>query len=175
MKPSKLVENAWGNMGYSRYTYSESEVLAAVYGPYESRNSQKSDYKKSNIEVVISDISTNIDHLQNEKVLSDLFSSVIEVEQYPYLTIMICIQIFSKDERILSACINAVYQAIIQAKLQIKHKVIARDFFNNDNKITLAIVPKTDFILLSLCNKPIDFHYYKECINLLVQEREFIS
>ena len=120
VKPSKLVESCWGTMGYSRYSLLDSEILAAVYGPYESRNSQKSDYKKSLVEVVISDITTQSNHSENEKVLSSLFSSVIDVEQYPYLSVIICFQVFSKDENLLSACINSEYQAILQAKLQTK-------------------------------------------------------
>jgi ribonuclease PH len=167
MKPSNLVENAWVNMGYCRHLSQQSEVLAAVYGPYESRNSQKSDYKKSVVEAVVSDITTQLDHSYTEKILSELFSSVIDIEKYPYLSIMISIQIFSKDENIISTCINAGFQAIINANLQIKYQMIAKDFFNENGRITLAIVPDTDLILLSLCDNAVNFEYYKKCVYYL--------
>lgn len=171
LKPSKLVESSWGTMGYSRFTNAESEVLVAVYGPYESRNSQKADYKKSLIEVIVSDITVLSDQSETEKVLSQVFSTVIDVEKYPYLSIMICVQIFSKDENILSTCINAAYQAILQGKLLVKYPIIAKDFWVNESKLTLAIVPATDFILVSLCDRPIELKYLKECVAMLSKER----
>ena len=170
MKPSNLIENSWGNMGFSRYSFLENQVLSAVYGPYESRNSQKSSYKKCVLEVVVSDVTTQTDHSNTEKILADLFSSVISTEKYPYLTIMICIQIFSKDENILSTIITSVYSALLETQLFIRYELIAKDFFSVDTKLTLVIVPNTDLVLLSLCNASIELDYYKSCVKALSAE-----
>ena len=172
MKPSKLVEGAWSNMGYHRCSIGNTEILAAVYGPYESRNSQKSEYTKSLVEVVISDTSFSIDHSQNEKAMGDLFSSVIDNEKYPYLSIVICIQIFAKDENLMSACINAAYLAAVSSGLEIKYKIIAKDFLVEDSRLTLAVVPSSIFIVFSLCSSPVSLEAYKRCVEVLAQEPE---
>ena len=174
MKPSNLVEKGWATMGYSRMSNCNSEVLAAVYGPFESRNSQKSDYSKCLIEVVISDMHSSREFEQTEKVLSEFFASVVDVEKYPYMTIVVNYQIFSKDMTIVSTLINAGYSAIIQANLELKCRIVAKDFVNDELKLTLAIVPFSDFILLSLCEGAMDFEYYQQCVKSLENEKQII-
>lgn len=170
MKPSKLVESCWNCMSFHRGTYGNTEVLAAAYGPYESKMTAKSNYSKCNVEVVISDVENSADHSVNERILSELFSSVIKVKEYPYLTVMICVQIFVKDFNFLSACINAGFEAVKRANLQIACDVVAKDFLNEGSLATLAIVPKSDEILLSVCEKNLPFEEFERIV--LELERE---
>jgi hypothetical protein len=163
--PSQLVESGWPSISYNRGTYGHTEVLSAIYGPYESRNSSKSNMSKSIIEVVISDLNIQTDHSASERVLSDLFSSVIKTQKYPYLTVMICIQLFTKDKNFLSACINSAFQALKASNIEINFSLIAADYEITGGGIaTLAVIPNTDEILLSLCEKPVEFEVYKKLV-----------
>ena len=167
-KPSQLVETGWPSMSFHRGTYGHTEVLAALYGPYESRNSSKSNMSKSIIEVVISDLNPQIDHSASERILSDLFSSVIKTQKYPYLTITICVQLFTKDQNFLSACINSAFLALKGSNIEINFSLVAADYeISGGGVMTLAVIPKTDEILLSLCEKTVDFGVYKKLVHSL--------
>ena len=167
-RPSQLVDSSWPSISYSRGTFGHTEVLSAIYGPYESRNSSKSNMTKSIVEVVISDLNTQTDHSSSERILSDLFSSVIKTQKYPYLTIMFCLQLFTKDQNFLSACINSAFQALKASNIETNFNLIAADYeVSGGGMATLAVIPNTDEILLSLCEKPMDFEVYKRLVHSL--------
>lgn len=167
-KPSQLVESGWPSVSYSRGSFANTEILSAVYGPYESRNSAKSNMSKCIVEVVISDLNTQTDHSASERILSDLFSSVIKVSKYPYLTIMICTQLLKKDKNFLSACINSAFLALKSSNIEINYSLISADYeLPETGVITLAVIPNTDEILLSLCEKPVDFVVYQKLVHTL--------
>jgi ribonuclease PH len=172
MKPSKLVETGWSCMSFHRASYGNTEVLAVVYAPFESRMTAKSNFSKGLVEVVLSDVNVADDHSEKERIISDLFSSVIQLHKYPYLTVMICIQIFVKDFNFFSACINSAFQAVKKANLALNCSVVAKDFLVGQGVTSLAIVPKTDEILMSFSENVLSFEEFERILNHLASEEE---
>ncbi|CAG9322937.1 unnamed protein product [Blepharisma stoltei] len=169
-KPSSLVDSAWPSMGYSRYTYNDTQIIAAVYGPYESRFSQKSDFQSAIIDVVLSDCLFSIDTSSHEQILKTFFSSIIDTSKYPYLSIMLNFQILSHGCNLLSSCMNAGLEALKFSNIELKTEFLAREYSISSSQIALAIVPKTDMILFSFCKVPLSFSDYKKCVEDLYKE-----
>lgn len=169
-KPSVLVDAGWPTMGYTRYNKDDTQILASVYGPYESRFGQKSDSGKAIIDVVLSDCLFYTDTSAQEAALKSLFTTIVDIEKYPYMSIMINFQVLARGSQILASCMNAGLGALKAANLELKTEYLAKEFLVENTSVTLAIVPKTDSILFSLCSNAIDFEIYKKCVEELHKE-----
>lgn len=162
--PSELVQAGWPGMGYARYSAQDTIVIAAVFGPYESKSSVQSNYTKGLVNVIVSDVFFKTNTEEYEGVLKGVFDTVIDLREYPYLSITVSFQFIRKGGQLLASCVNAGYRAVLHSGLKVRHSVIAEDFNIDDSQLTLGIVPNTDLILLSKMSRPIPLASYKSCL-----------
>jgi len=163
-KPSALVEKGWESIGYSRYSFGDTQVVASAYGPYESKAVVKSSFEKCLVEVVISDVFFSTDTSTEEAQLKNLFSSLVDSKKYPYLCVTITIQIISRGDQLIASCINAGFLALKQACIDLKYDAFAMEFKGKTFECLLALVPHTDLILLSVVKGLMTIQDYKACV-----------
>ena len=147
MSISPLGVTAYSSMAHFRYVAKGTEVLCAVIGPYDSRASKKASFSTLHIDVVISALSYPDDTSQVESHLKSCLESVISCSEYPYLTLMVNIQVIRMgQEPLLPACTNAAYRALLDSGLALKHGVYAEEVGGT----MVSIVPGTDLIVQSI-------------------------
>lgn len=91
---SSLVQSSWPELGCARFTTSQSDVLAVVSGPLETRSSRKADPLLGVLEVVVVSTDLNEDAKLLESLLKDCLGSVIDLRAYPSLTLTLTVVIF---------------------------------------------------------------------------------
>lgn len=147
MSFSPLGVTPYSALAHFRYEANGTEVLCAVVGPYESRASKKASFERVHIDVSISALSFPEDTSEVESQVKDCLQAVIAGEQYPYLTLMISMQVLRMGrDSLLPAALNAAYGALMNSGLALRHGLYAEEVAG----ISLAIVPATDLVLQSI-------------------------
>ena len=144
---SSLEVTPYPSITYYRYQARGTEVLAAVLGPYESRATKKASYQHMHVDVVVSHVSFSEDTSDLEARVKACVQAITCAEQYPYLTLMVNVQVIRKgQEALLPACLNAVYRALLETGLALRHGLYAEEV----GGLVLAIVPDTSLVIQSV-------------------------
>jgi ribonuclease PH len=158
---SALDVTAYPSITHYRYQSHGTEVLAAILGPYESRATKKADYKQVHVDVVISHLGFAEDTAEMESRVKACIESLICGEQYPYLAVMVNIQVIKAGQgALLPACLNAAYMALLESGLALKHGLYAEEV----SGVTIALVPDTSLVIQSLGNSFLSKDAYVDAV-----------
>lgn len=143
---SALDVTAYPSITHYRYQSYGTEVLAAVLGPYESRAAKKAHYQQVHVDVVVSHLDFTEDTAEVETRVKACVETLLCGEQYPYLTIMVNLQVLKAGPgALLPVCLNAAYMVLLESGLALKHGLYAEEV----NGLTIALVPDTSLIIQS--------------------------
>jgi len=188
---SQADGSAYVEQGYTK-------VLAAVYGPHEitrNRNRAPSDRVVINCQYSTATFSTaerkqrprgDRKSLEFTQLLQKTFDAVVMTNMYPHSQIDIYCEIIQSDGGNLSACINAANLALIDAGVPLKGFVASctcscfndvpvvdvnhmEESSSNGVKFTLAILPKSEEIVLMELNSRLHGDLLDKVINAAVQ------
>ncbi|KAL1494393.1 hypothetical protein ABEB36_009998 [Hypothenemus hampei] len=113
-----------------------TKVLAAVYGPHQTRNKQKAQHDACIINTQFSmAVFSTTDRKKRPRgdrksielsvLLQQALSAVIETDLYPFSQIDVYVEVLHADGGIYAACVNAATLAIIDAGIPIKEYICA--------------------------------------------------
>jgi len=158
---STLDVTAYPSITHYRYQSHGTEVLAAVLGPYESRAAKKAYYERVHVDVVVSHLDFTEDTAEVEARVKACVATLISGEQYPYLAIMVNLQVIKAgQEALLPVCLNAAYLALLESGLALKHGLYAEEV----NGVTIALVPDTSLVIQSFGSALVQREAYVDAV-----------
>ena len=112
--------------GSARFSHADSAALVAVFGPTSAQKRQEI-VNRACIEVVYKPLSAAPGATEKEKesVLRQIVESAVMTHLYPRTVIQVVVQELNNDGSMLAVVVNAVYVALLDAGVPLRHSFVA--------------------------------------------------
>lgn len=113
--------------GSVKYSQGKTTLLVAIHGPVACSNVRDEKYDRCSVTVSFRHVSGSVtsSDYDLQQSLAAVFSRVILLSQYPRANISIAIQVIHNDGSIISAAINAVMMALLDAGIHCQTMIAA--------------------------------------------------
>ena len=109
--------------GSCRYIAGNTHLLATVHGPTTPLQQRDEDAEKATLSVQFRPVTGQLTSFHTDLIqhIKQTFNEVILLQAYPRAAIRLSVQVVYADGSILSACINALMYALLDAGIQCKY------------------------------------------------------
>jgi len=116
----------------------DTEAACSLFGPVEARGA------KDSHNGLLVDVSTRSNvalpthsHKHIESIITDIVTRCVDCRRFPHMQLSVCIEILADSGMLLSVVGNAVYFALLDSGLPMKHKFVSFSLSSVDGELIM--------------------------------------